>query len=223
MQKVRRNACERIIDLRAKAADAVPLLVKLLHDSNGDVRHSAVTALLAIGPDAHPAIPILTRLIVDTKETKGIRDTASLALAEIGPKAIPALAKIMEGKDSNARALAADSMSRLVHFAGGTKVVPLLINALDDKSEEVRFAASESLTVFAHHAMPALEKALQHPVPFTRVYASLTILEIDPRHGKALATAMKEAQSANSEVRSVAVSAIVEAGKNAQAAVPLLV
>lgn len=78
-------------------ADAVPSLVKVLSDSDPQVRLQATRSLALIGAPARPAVAELTRLLDDPNED--VRRGAARALGQIGPgasPAVPALLRLLE-------------------------------------------------------------------------------------------------------------------------------
>jgi predicted NACHT family NTPase len=80
-----------------RSDDAIPGLLKLVEDSDSDVRESAVYALGAIGSEV--AIPGLLKLVEHSDSD--VRWRAADALGKIGSKAaIPGLLKLVEHSDS---------------------------------------------------------------------------------------------------------------------------
>jgi HEAT repeat protein len=80
----------------AKAAAAVPQLMKALNDGEVTVRLVAAQALGAIGPQASAAVPGLVAQIQDPNQGRLVFRTAMLALGQIGPGAKEALPVLRE-------------------------------------------------------------------------------------------------------------------------------
>jgi HEAT repeat protein len=93
-----------------RSDDAIPRLLKLVEDSDSDVRKSAVSALGAIGDTQ--AIPGLLKLVEDSHSY--VRWSAADALGKIGDdRAIPGLLKLVEDSDSDVRRGAVDALGNI--------------------------------------------------------------------------------------------------------------
>jgi HEAT repeat protein len=94
--------------------NAVPVLMRALHDHSTRVRREAVTTLGWIGPAARGAVDELTRALHD--HAPRVRKAAAWALADIGPaarKSIPALVAVLRTKDQDVRDAAAAALGRI--------------------------------------------------------------------------------------------------------------
>ncbi len=81
---VRLGAARAIGQLRGTAnVSAIAALIQSLDDPSVGVRHSAVGALLKIGPSAYSAIPHLEKIVGKTKESDPLHQTAAHALRKI--------------------------------------------------------------------------------------------------------------------------------------------
>jgi HEAT repeat protein len=167
-------------------AQAVPSLLRALHDRDRDVRCSVVEALGRIG-DVH-AVPALLQALNDsnmnivwkTIEALGqignaqaisglvqalgdwrspVPGKAAEALVKIGPPAVPSLVQALQNRDNNVRRIAADTLGQI----GVAQAVPGLIQALQDSDKLVCISAAKALGQIEGdaQALPNLIEALQ--------------------------------------------------------------
>ena len=123
------------------AKTAIPALIKLFKDEDGEVRWAASSALGQIGP---AAISPLMELLSD--KIKEVRRAAALAFCYIGPAAkfaVPALTKSLKDNDAAVRCSAARALGNIGPEA--TMAIPALIELLKDKNTRVRQTAFEAL------------------------------------------------------------------------------
>lgn len=107
---------------KAKAPEAIPILIELLKDADSFVRLDAAYALGFIGPQAREAVPHLIPLLKDQEAT--VRNNAAYALGLIGSDAdrvIPELVKLIRDRDARVRFNAAEAIGRF-----GRAAVPAL-------------------------------------------------------------------------------------------------
>ena len=119
-------------NLGSVAKSAVPVLVRLLKDSDRRIQEYAATALGKIGPVAEPAVPVLMELVKKDLDCCFIR-----ALGLIGPGAKTAvllLMELVEHKDPEIQLEAVKSLGNIGPVAG--KAVPRLVRILNGCDHE---------------------------------------------------------------------------------------
>ncbi|MBI3449576.1 MAG: VWA domain-containing protein [Acidobacteria bacterium] len=133
--------------------DALGKVLKLIHDSDADVRAAAFEAAVRYGA---AALPSLTDL---AQHGGPARASALRALGDIGdPAAMEVLSAGMREKDCELRAAAADGLGWMAALNRGERVTAdILSRALDDRCPEAREASAISLARLADRiALPAL-------------------------------------------------------------------
>jgi HEAT repeat protein len=134
----RAHAASALGGIGPVAKDAVPGLVKLLHDPDENVRRAAADALGGIGP---AAVPGLAKLLHDPDGN--VRGYAASALSRIGPAAeaaVPALAAALKDADAEVRWWVADALKAI-----GPASVPALTAALKDADAGMRRLVTSAL------------------------------------------------------------------------------
>lgn len=171
----RRQAALTLGRMGTPARDAVPLLIELAGNDDGDAETSprlwSIKALALFGAEARDAAPLLIEIARDTKQPSVVRQAPLEALAQIGathPQVIPALISLLNDppapQDSDGgqlRELAAESLG--VIGPPAQSAVPALIRASGDESESLRrktLAALGSVGGGAAVAVPALLEAM---------------------------------------------------------------
>jgi HEAT repeat protein len=141
------SAAEALAWLGREAAPAAPALVKLLAESDPDLRGAAMRALARIGPPAVPAL--LARL---TGGDEDARNMAAQTLGMMGPFAHPAERELvlrLADQSAVVRAAAAAALERIDPYWSGSRAadeaVHLLTLRLCDADLLVRKSARETL------------------------------------------------------------------------------
>jgi hypothetical protein len=88
-------ALQKLHDMGPDAAEAVPILIRVLQDPNAEL-------LQEIGPAAADAVPTLAESLKDAT----LRWRAAVALQRIGSAAVPALAEALKDQSAHVRTLA---------------------------------------------------------------------------------------------------------------------
>lgn len=185
-EKLRPYALKVISLIGADAAEAVPALIKVWDQSEGDMRAEVQFALAAIGPAAAPAATKLVESLSSNNEQ--VKYSAMYALGRIGEQARDAayqdLVQLSNSDDQFTRITAVWAMVRL--DPGRPEVaetaVPLLTEALKSEREIVRIEAASTLGELgklASPALPALKKALEDPSPAVKEAAQAAIDRIE--------------------------------------------
>ncbi len=144
--------------LRECGPEAVPVLTRLLADSDKYVRNYAALELGEIGPEARRSVPALSAALSD--EDWSVRHEAAEALGEIGPDsrvAVRELSKLLSDSDARMRLTVAQALGKIGPDA--RLAVPALIALLTDADWRVGRVAAEALGQIgpdAREAIPAL-------------------------------------------------------------------
>lgn len=133
------------------AADAVPVLVDAVKDSNKACRNKAVQSIVSIGA---PVLPVLGELLEHSNDV--VSETAAVALGRFGPHALPALERAMTSANPRVRRMAAGALG----MTKETMSTVVLHRALDDVDWGVCVAAADALGQLGDVALHALERAL---------------------------------------------------------------
>lgn len=165
----KRGAAAALGEFGPKAAEAIPVLEKVLRSPMGPARTQdsvaaanrneltlparATVALGQIGSEGNSrVIAILADLLESDDAT--VRNYAAIGLEHLGPKAraaVPALAKALKSPDVIVRRWSSMALSKI----GGAEVraaLPALRAALDDEDPSVRSHAAEIISQFAGDA-----------------------------------------------------------------------
>jgi HEAT repeat protein len=101
-------------ELGVRAAESVPLLVKLLDSEDAGVIQSAARALGRFGPSGKESVPHLIEVL--KHEEPWVRQEAVEALGNIGPQAaaaVPALTEALKDDDRSVRQAAAAALKKI--------------------------------------------------------------------------------------------------------------
>ncbi len=136
---VRRSmALDGFIFLGAEGQPAVPALIELLNDKDGDVRSRAASCLGFIGPAAVEAVPALLQHLNEPDPSVCLNSETSLGLIHGRPElVIPALTERLRRKDKW------HTLSALGWFGPDAKAaVPVILPLLNDQDQETRNRAA---------------------------------------------------------------------------------
>jgi HEAT repeat protein len=134
-----RRALARAVWLIGPTADAIPDLLRALHDPDELVRLWIARAFTVLGPAASPATQELVKALADPAEM--VRSSLAWALARIGPESIAPVVKALRDGSPEWRRGAAEAVGRM----RVRDVMAALEEARRDAHEAVRQAASESI------------------------------------------------------------------------------
>lgn len=194
------TAAEALGGLGAEAAPAVPDLVRAMKDPRLAVRVKAVRALGQIGVEARDAVAPLIDLFANPRLDRAVHNSALGALSKIGEPAGPPLVEALDHRQASTRRSAALALA-IVRPIPSTAVGSLALR-LEDEEGGVRMAAALALGELgaaAERAVPDLAAALTAPQ------------QPDPIR--------KEAAEALAKVGSKGESTLVQALRNAHAAI----
>ncbi|MFY9268638.1 MAG: HEAT repeat domain-containing protein [Candidatus Manganitrophaceae bacterium] len=181
---------------RSKRAEAAPILIKMLTDSDKTLRMYAAEALGEMPAAGH--FDPLAKALGDTDPAT--RGAAATSLGKLGDaKAIPLLEKRLGDPDPIVRVSAAEGLARLGkkeipvyetalresdyavrHFAvgslrkvGGKEALPILTKGLSDEAQRVRIAVVRAIgEIGGPDAIPILKTSLKDPDASVRTYAA---------------------------------------------------
>jgi len=186
--QARRAAAVSLGLMGAKAAKAVPALIKALSADSPLLKAEAALSLSKIDPSAEGVVPALVNAMSD--KDYSVRDSVAQAIGNCGPAAkdaIPALVTALADQKKEVQYSAAEALGRIGPAAApalikamsenqdgwlrskaaqalgrtGAKTAPVvsaLTKALDDKSELVRREACWSLALVGHAASSAAQR-----------------------------------------------------------------
>lgn len=153
------------------ARDAMPALVKALHDDDGKVREAAAHAIGLMGPEA---LPTLTEML--RHEDKYVRRHAVWALGKLGPLARPALPNLCQSlRDVDPRTASGAAQSLGSLGADGADAVNALAEAMRGTNIVLCRLASKALSQIGTPALATLIAHLQHTDPFVRGESALAL------------------------------------------------
>ncbi len=179
--------------------------------------------IVALGPDAKPAVHALMRLL--NEKDPNVRYNAVFALRSLGPvasEALPSLIKCLNDPDAAVRSDALLSMGEI--HQDPERVIPVLIGCLEAKGQSGRYFALWSLRQFgaaAKPAVPAIVALLNDSDPSIRAEATKVLKAIDP--DAALPKLINALKDSDANVRIAATDALADYGQAAKPAVPALV
>ncbi len=156
---VRREAANKI-RLAAKSIQkqSLPLLIdRLANDKDGQVRLAVLDTLIALGPDAAPAVPALLETLRTDVGGRGEEAShqdyrSALALAGIGKPAVEGLIGLLKHKKEGVRAEVVMSLGRIGPDAA--PAVAELIPLLGDKNERI---GREAVVALGHIGASAID------------------------------------------------------------------
>ena len=154
-----RQAAFRI--LNSIGVDALPEMIDALGKREGGTGKLELIRLVSrMGPDAAPAVPVLTKLL--TSSTPLVRIEAAKALAAIGAPAETAVPTLVVGlRDPNGDVREAMAMCLAKLGAAAAPAVPELLPLLADPESKVRKAAASALEAIGPTVAPALVGFIQ--------------------------------------------------------------
>jgi HEAT repeat protein len=173
----RYTAIDDLGEHHVDAASVVPVLVKLLGDSDKQVRWRAARALGDFREDAKPAVPQLIAMLSESDPV--LEYHAAASLGKIGDKSdatVDALSSEIANPDSRVARTAIAALRNLQ--PDPERVMAALEQVLEHNDEAVVAYAIEAAVERGAKAAPALEAALQRPA--TAYIACAAIEQIGP-------------------------------------------
>ncbi len=220
---VRRQAIHGLMDLKEKAAPAIPRLVRMTKSDDPELRKIAVAILGSIGPASKVAVADLRPRLKDTD--MHVRYWTCQTFAAIGPEAkevIPDLIVALRTDVASVRRHSALALGK-ISKEGNEQVVTSLIAALHDVSHQVRADGAQALGLLGNSATTAvapLEKSLADPKFTAKVDAAIAHWRITGQTELVLKHLLAELQNVDHPWEASAGYALL--GDAARSAVPTL-
>lgn len=229
----RERAANELGLIGVKAQPAIPALVRVLQDQNGEVRAAAAGALgtifdsfrethSSVDPDAAAVAALAEMLVKDPYPYS--RANAAYALGAMGARsAVPLLLGALKDSAPNVRSSAANVLKSMRPDAGSG--IPPLVDALKDSDPSVRSGAADALAMMGHEArsaVPSLFDALKDSNPLVRSSAGKALAYIDPHANGTIPAMIQALKDSDEDVRSGAADALGTIGAEARSAVSSL-
>ena len=222
--EVRAQAAKTLGDYGSAAREAIPALMKAVHDRFATVRDQAIASLSKINLES--TITVLIRNLEDNDDR--VRNSAARGIStlidrfemppDLKQHVFTSLAKAAQNRSWFVRSTVMASIGEL---APADVVVPILIAGLEDEEEEVRQDAAIALQCFGEEAEPAvphLIRAFWHGI---ELYATSALGSIGPGAAAAVPRLLEALERGEEDLRGRAAEAIGEIGS--EAAVPALI
>lgn len=138
-----------LIALGSGAKPAIPALIALLTDNDGDIRYAAVFTLRSLGPVAGDALPSLIKCLHDPNFS--VQSDAILGLGEVhddAQRVIPILVDLLDKPQNpqHSEIIHSDALWALRQFGLEAKpAVPSILKLLNDEREAIRSEATNAL------------------------------------------------------------------------------
>ena len=227
----RRMRLKAVETLRLRfGSQAAPVLIRVLNDTDREVRIDAIQALAAIRPPSADTISALNTAM--RHRDPNTRKAAAAALGELG--VVEALAQALRDPDKGIRRNAVRPLRRIVTGPGPSydpsvtsAAIAALAGALSDAHRDVRYGAASSLGMIgpaARDAVPALTAAMKDPDPSIRRATAQTLGRIGGESAvdEVVPTLTLALNDADGDVRQAAVKALGLIGPPARSALPAL-
>jgi hypothetical protein len=161
----------------------VPHLDKLFYSEQRDrLSLAAGRALIALGPDASPALPAL-RTMLDLTNTVGTPTRALWILQHIGPPAIPVLMEAASDQNNNMRLVIIGNLAAMGR--DGTAAVPALTLLLQDTNPFVRHNSAHALAAITGQSITNFRPDLHSTPPLSsKSSASVANEAGNPKQGR---------------------------------------
>jgi HEAT repeat protein len=215
---VRRLTGRVLEQLGPAGAPAAEALGKALaKETESDIREQFVEALIAMGPDARPALPGLLPLIADKNLTVPVRAKIVAAVVAADPasaEVAAALVKAAGDGNQTIRAAAAESIGKLNPLP--TDALNVVVKmAKSDPDNAPRVAALRALTTAGARAKSAradLEAIAAGPQPGLALWAKVAVAAVDGDVNKAAPDIRAGFTARNHQARSSAAEALLVIG-----------
>jgi HEAT repeat protein len=218
---IRARAAAGLAKVNPDARTVLGPLVKLLSDSDEDVRGAAARALGEVKPGS-AVVPSLVGALKD--RSARVRGAAANSLSRVGgpaKAAVPALIAALKDPDQWVRRQSAYTLGDIRTDPDAS--LPALIEALKDTT--IQETASIALARYgpaAKAAIPALCQVAKSDEKYTRYHALGALVKIEPDGAKTLTALSDALKDAEHPVQCVAATGLKKFGPKAKEAVPEL-
>ena len=186
-EKRRPKALAIIQRMGPEAKACVPELVKLLDESDEDLKVAVLTALSSIGPDASEAVTTVAKSL--SADSERVQSASAIALGRFGSAAestAPAIDKLLKSKSPYVQAASAWALTQIQkdQAALAKKLLPQLVKLLKSPIELVRLETADaigSLGPAAKSAVPDLKQAARDSNPVVSRAATTAIERIEKK------------------------------------------
>jgi len=160
--KRRAILCVICYELGPVASPFVQKLIALVEDGHDYYRRAAIGALMAIGPEAAPAVPVLRKQLYH--EDFHTQYWACRALGAIGSQALPAVPDLVDRLKNGVASVRRNAAAALGKLGPriGPEAVAALIQAVDDPIQPVREQAVLALGRIGPEAAAHAREAIQN-------------------------------------------------------------
>jgi HEAT repeat protein len=177
---VRWQARQAVQRKGAQAAEAEPMLLRMLQDPRPHARIGAVEVLLDMATAGHlQAAPVPALLPALDDPDADVRATAARALGELAPTDPSVVAALRRSLLTDSDRFVRGEATWWLGSSGDPNVLPLLLHALQDSTTEVQRTAMRVLLrtdpTITRLAIPELQVALRHPLSSVRGNAALVL------------------------------------------------
>ncbi len=207
---VRREAREALLAIEAPPEVTLPLLVKVLEESEPE---ALLPALDTLAEQGKKVVPRLMQVLEDEKGCYW----ACLVIERIGPDAAEAVPQLMHCVKRDAPEVRIEALLALASIGEAARpAVDTIVSVLEnDPFNGVKYAAAYALGRLGDpKAVPALEKAARSDDPILKLTALWSLVQLKP-DDRALMQQAVEAfaealQSNDAQLRSIAATAFAE-------------
>jgi HEAT repeat protein len=217
---------ETLVDhLPAKIQDN-SFLQSLLRNRDQEQAETASVVFSILGPEAHGAVPALTRLMLRTNRPVACY-CAMEALSSLGPDALPPLLDVINSPRFPHRRPAIEAVG-FMHYMGtnASPAVPVLAGCIKDSDPavaETAAAALGKLQIEAELSVPALEAGLQGTNEGVRVSAANSLAKFKAQASPAVPLLIRCMKDKNLAVAEASVTALNTLHLEPDLCVPALV
>lgn len=191
------------------ARNTEPILIPALADPDPQVRQQSARAVVLIGGDVRPCLPILLAALQD----RSFRWDALGALVKVGAPAVPAMLPALRDPDEIVRGDVARALGQLGPAA--KEAVPALAGALGDDDRSVRreaVAALGRIGADAKIVLPAMIVLCKDADPLNRGEVAIALALLGPAAAPAIPGLVENLADEDENVRQESAKALVAIG-----------
>jgi HEAT repeat protein len=198
-----------LAQLKAKGAEAIPILIALVETAPPKPQIMATSLLARLGPEASPAVAALAKAL--KSKDRGVRGMAAIALGRIGKGAKDALVPLdraLSDRDVRVRVAASLAIYGITDdTAAPTRV---LFATLKSPDPDVRAMVAEAFDEMGTPILGLLTESLKNPDAETRESAAKTLGAMGPGAADAKSALLAALDDKSEAVRAAAAAALQE-------------